>query len=291
MEEVSSERPLVTVLITAYNEAEHIEEAVRSVLAQTYDNLEAVVINDGSTDGTEDVLRQGFEDERLRVSDLRRNGRVTSLNHGLDAANGSFVAVLDADDQCMPGRIEKQVDYLLAHENVGVVGTYYHRKDGIRGEEYVRKYPTSDGAIRREMAKYIPISHSSAMYRKRAVMEVEGYDEDLADHEDLDLWIRIAQQWELANIPEPLVTRQIRKDSYWHDNFSPHARNLHLAKMNAKAVAEFALPSHYYSFPALRMLYSFLPTSLKRVARNYLSEIDEEEVSKEYSEEAGGVTF
>ena len=148
MNGASRESPLVTVLITAYNEADYIEEAVRSVLAQTYDHLEAVVINDGSTDETGDVLRRRFDDERLRVFNQERTGRVPSLNHGLDVANGAFVAVLDADDRCRPNRIERQVDYLLAHEDVGILGSYYHRKDGIRGEEYVRKYPTRDGPIR-----------------------------------------------------------------------------------------------------------------------------------------------
>ena len=127
----SEKKPLVTVLITAYNEADYIEGAVRSVLDQTYDNLEAVVVNDGSTDGTEGVLTRRFEDERLRVFDQGRNGRVTSLNHGLDAAKGTFVAVLDADDRCRPRRIERQVDYLLAHGEVGVVGSQYIRKDDV----------------------------------------------------------------------------------------------------------------------------------------------------------------
>ena len=275
----SGKKPLVTVLITAYNEADYIEGAVRSVLDQTYDNLEAVVVNDGSTDGTEGVLTRRFEDERLRVFDQGRNGRVTSLNHGLDAAKGTFVAVLDADDRCRPRRIERQVDYLLAHGEVGVVGSQYIRKDNVRGEEYVRKYPTRDGLIRREMAKYIPISHSCAMYRKRAVVEAGGYDEALSDHEDLDLWIRLAQDWTLANIPEPLVLRHIRDDSYWHRNFSAHARNVHLAKLNARAVSDLSLPFYYYAFPLARLAYSWLPDAVKRVARRLLSNIEEQDLA------------
>jgi len=279
MEDASSERPLVSVLLTAYNEADYIEDAVRSVLAQTYDNLEVVVVNDGSTDDTEAVLRQRFNDDRLRVLNQRRQGRVLSLNRGLEAANGAFVAVVDADDRCIPDRIKRQVDYLSTHEEVGIVGSYYYRKDGIRREEYVRKYPISDGPIRREMAKYIPISHSCAMYRMQAVAEAGGYDESLADHEDLDLWIRVAQNWKLANIPEPLVVRHIRSDSYWHRNFNACARSMHLAKLNARAVAELRLSWYYYVFPVMRVLYTGLPTRLKHLARLLLSEIKEEDVT------------
>lgn len=283
MEGVSGKRPLVTVLITAYNEADFIEEAVRSVLAQTYDNLEAVVINDGSTDGTEDVLRRGFQDERLRVFDLGRNGRGASLNHGLDVANGTFVAVLDADDWCMPRRIEKQVEYLLRHEDVGVVGSYCHRKDDIRKEEFIREYPTIDGHIRKEMAKYIPIAHSSAIFRKCAVIQVGGYDESLPDHEDLDLWIRVAQKWKLANIPEPLVMRHIRSDSYWHRNFGVHTRNVHLARLNAKAVRELSLPFYLYTYPMARLMYPWLPNSVKRIVRRLGSDIEEQDLEADSS--------
>lgn len=267
----------MTVLITAYNEADYIEGAVRSVLVQTYENLEVVVVDDGSTDGTGDVLRGRVQDERVRVVDQDRAGRVTSLNHGLRVANGPYIAVLDADDRCMPERIGTQVGYLLSHEDVGVVGAHYHRKDRIRGEEHIRKYPTADGTIRREMAKYIPIAHSCAMYRKQTVMKLGGYDEGLEDHEDLDLWIRVAQNWRLANIPEPLVVRHIRSDSYWHRNFSAHARNIHLAKINARAVTELSLPVYLYAFPIARLAYSWLPVPLKRMTRHLLSSIEEED--------------
>jgi glycosyltransferase involved in cell wall biosynthesis len=224
------------------------------------------------------VLRRRFADERLRVFNQERKGRVPSLNHGLDVSNGVFVAVLDADDRCRPNRIERQVDYLSAHEDVGVVGSYYHRKDGIRGEEYVRKYPTRDGTIRREMAKYIPISHSCAMYRMRAVVEAGGYDERLTDHEDLDLWIRIARNWRLANIPEPLVVRHIRNDSYWHRNFDAQARNVHLARLNAKAVWDLSLPFYYYAYPLARLVYPWLPDSVKRIVRRFGSGIEEQDL-------------
>mgnify|MGYP006280409945 CR=1 FL=1 len=281
MEGTSPESPLVTVLITAYNEADYIEDAVQSVLVQTYDNLEVVVINDGSSDETDDVLRRRFDDARLRVFNQERNGRAPSLNYGLEAADGTFVAVLDADDRCRPNRIETQVDHLLAHERVGVVGSYYHRKDAIRGEEYVRKYPSGDGAIRREMAKYIPISHSCAMYRMRAVAEVGGYNERLTDHEDLDLWIRVAQNWKLANIPEPLVVRHIRNDSYWHRNFDAHARNVHLARLNAKAVRALSLPFYYYAYPVARLVYPWLPDSVKRIVRRFGSNIEEQDLESD----------
>ena len=280
MEKVSDRRPPVTVLITAYNEVDYIAGAVRSALVQAYDNLEVVVIDDGSTDGTEDMLKQRFGDDRLKVFSLDRSGRGKSLNYGLDVADGTFVAVLDADDRCLPGRIKKQVDFLENNKDVGVVGSEYVRLDKIRNEFHIRKYPICDREIRREMSKYIPLAHSSVMFRRRAVESVGGYNKSLCSHVDFELWIRVAQNWKLANIPEPLVVRHIRSDSYWHRNFGAHARNAHLAKLNARAVAELSLPFYYYAFPIARLAYSLLPDRLKRTVRHLLSDIEEQDLEE-----------
>ena len=166
------------------------------------------------------------------------------------------------------------------NKEVGVVGTNYVRIDSIRNEIHIRRYPEEDRIIRREMSKYIPIAHSSVMFRRRAAIEVGGYDESLSDHEDLDLWMRVAKNWKLANIPEPLVVRHIRSDSYWHRNFGAHARNAHLAKLNARAVAELSLPFYYYAFPIARLAYSWLPVPLKRITRRLVSDIEEQDLEE-----------
>ena len=269
---------LTSVVITVYNEEEHIEGAVNSVLKQTYNNLELIVINDGSEDETEGTLRKNFDDKRMKLINIGRKGRTRALNCGVEAANGQFVAILDADDRCLPRRVERQAEFLSNHKDVGVVGCDYIRKDTLRNEKYVRSYPKNDKSIRKEMAKYIPLAHSCVMFRRQAIMEAGGYDERLADHEDLDLWIRVAQNWELANIPEPLVVRQIRSDSYWHSQFETHSRDMHLAKVNARAVGALSLPYHYYLFPLARLIYSWLPTPLKRVARRLSSGIEESDI-------------
>ena len=116
------------------------------------------------------------------------------------------------------------------------------------------------------------------MFRKEAVTEVGGYNESLTDHEDLDLWIRVAQNWKLANIPEPLVVRHIRSDSYWHRNFDAHARNVHLARLNAKAVRDLSLPFYYYAYPLARLMYPWLPDAVKRVVRRFGSGIEEQDL-------------
>ena len=117
------------------------------------------------------------------------------------------------------------------------------------------------------------------MFRKEAVTEVGGYNESLTDHEDLDLWIRVAQNWKLANIPEPLVVRHIRNDSYWHRNYDAHARNMHLARLNAKAVRDLSLPFYHYAYPLARLMYPWLPDSVKRIVRRLGSGIEEQDLA------------
>lgn len=269
--------PKVSVLITAHNEEENIEGAVRSVLGQSYPNLEVIAISDGSEDTTVDMLEQ-FTHEDLRIYDQDKRGRVESLNRGVDLAAGAFIAILDADDRSLPGRIEKQARFLDEHQTVGVVGSSYVRRDMVRGERYIRNFPTHDREIRKAMAKCVPIAHSSAMIRKSSICDVNGYAESDYGLEDMDLWIRIARDWRLANIPEPLILRNIRQDSHWRSVTNRHLRNARLARLTARAVHELSLPFYYYVFPLARLAYSGLPVPLKRVTRRLLSSIEEQDL-------------
>jgi glycosyltransferase involved in cell wall biosynthesis len=270
----------VSVIMPVYNEEKNISESIESILSQDCKVLELIIINDGSEDSTEDIIYNEYgRDKRVRLFNQDNKGFSYSLNKALRASSHDFVARMDADDRCLSGRIEKQSSFLEDNKEVGVVGSDYVRIDNIRNEKYVRRYPKEDEEIRKDMAKYIPISHSSVMFRKEAVTEVGGYNESLTDHEDLDLWIRVAQNWKLANIPEPLVVRHIRNDSYWHRNYDAHARNMHLARLNAKAVRDLSLPFYHYAYPLARLMYPWLPDSVKRIVRRLGSGIEEQDLA------------
>lgn len=271
----------VSLIMAAFNEEESIKGAIESVLNQKYTKFDLIVINDGSEDKTKEIIESMYEEDcKVRLINQRNRGLAYSLNKAIKVSKSEFIARLDADDRCLPGRFEKQVSFLRQNEKVGVVGSDYLRIDDIRDKNHIRGYPKKDKKIRRAMSKYIPIAHSSVMFRRRAVVEVGGYNESLSDHEDLDLWIRVAKNWKLANIPEPLIVRHIRSDSYWHRNFSRHARNVHLAKLNARAVKELSLPFYYYVFPLARLAYSWLPIRLKRTVRHLLSDIEEQDLEE-----------
>jgi len=270
------DKPMVSVIMPAFNEQRTIERAIRSILAQTYENFELIIINDGSTDKTADIL-ETFLDPRIRVlTNPTTQGVAKSMNIGIRASKGKYIARMDADDYCMPQRLEKQVQFLEAHPDVAVLGTAYYHKDRIRGEEFVRVFPLEDSSIKREMAKYIPICQGGVMIRKQALVDVGLYNENCEDLEDLELWIRMGAKYKFANLEEPLYVYDLRKEtSFFHSRYSTMERNLKLVKLSFRAIRQFNLPLYYYAFPIGRLVYPLLPNFIKRMVRRTASKIRE----------------
>lgn len=271
-------KPKVSVVMTVYNEEDWIRRSVISVLNQTYEDFELVIVNDGSTDRTREILESEFSDRRIKIFNRENRSRVKALNQAVNVSMGEYIAILDADDYCLPERLKKQVEFLDRNPSVGIVGTAYYRYDEIRKEKCIRRYPTEDEQIRKEMAKYIPMAHSSVMMRKSCLEKTGHYNEQFDTLQDMELFIRIAKKYKLSNLREPLMVRDIRSDSFFHRSFKQSYRNRLLVRLNLKAIKELSLPMKYYFFPLGRMVYFWLPNSLKRIARKFFSSIDEENI-------------
>lgn len=266
--------PAVSVVITTYNEAEYIESALDSLLAQTLEDVEIVVVDDGSEDDTVERVR-AYDAESIRLLERAHVGRSAALNCGIRHADADYVAIVDPDDPSRPDRLEVQYRFLESRPEVGAVGSAYEAVDRIRGERYVRHYPTEHEEIVAAMAKYIPIAHSSMMARTDAIEAAGYYDESADAIVDLDLLLRIGQHYRLANLEEPLIRREIRPDSSFHSMYTPLKRRLRLLSLNMAAVDAFALPWYYRAYPPLHLLYSVLPARLKRPIRRRFSAIRE----------------
>jgi glycosyltransferase involved in cell wall biosynthesis len=200
--------PRVTVLLAVKDGLPWLREAIESVLSQTFGDFELLLVDDGSTDGTADVA-EAYGDQRIRVLRNERNlGQVPSLNRGLREARGEYVARLDADDVCLPDRLQRQLAVLDADPSVALVGTWMDVVDErgrlwarLRG--HVRDYPEFLFAI---LADRYPWGHPSLMFRRDSVLELGGYDETLAPSEDKDLYRRLALARHGARgLEEPLV--------------------------------------------------------------------------------------
>lgn len=259
--------PLVTCVITVYNEARLIETAVRSLLDQTVRDIEVLVINDGSTDQTSNVLAR-INDHRLRAVDIPRAGRAAALTKACAFARGHYIANLDADDSSYLHRLERQTTYLDVHPEHAWLGCGEARVDSQRNEVFSRIYPPDDADIRRMAAKCIPYCHSGVMFRRSLLDEGLNYDPAQPFLIDFEFFLRVAARHKVANLPEPLVKRYVRGESYFQSRFSRARQNRRLALLCARAVREFGLPLHYYLYPLARLVYPWLPNSLKRRVRS-----------------------
>lgn len=212
--------PRVSVLTTLYNKGPFVEEAVQSILDNTFTDFELLVVDDASTDdGLERVRR--FSDPRIRILASEVNtGRAAAANRGYDSARGDYVAVLDADDIAHPERLAKQVAFMDAHPEVGVCGSYA-RVFGTR--DRVATWPTTDEEARGVMLFQDPLLYGSAMIR-RSVLEpnhVRCHSEWRAPGMDYLFLLAIAQHTRMATLPEPLTNYRLGEQNFrhGHDHF------------------------------------------------------------------------
>jgi len=208
------ERPKVTVLMSVYNGAKYIREAIDSILNQTFKDFEFLIIDDGSTDSSAEIIRS-YSDPRIRLIQNEKNiGLTRSLNNCVKLARGEYIARQDADDISFPHRLERQVRFLDEHENVGVVSSSIVKINEGGEEIGTWRLSTDNDVIKQNLMRDInQFSHPSSMFRKKCAERVGAYREQLKASEDYDLWLRIAEEFEVSNIKEPLCKYRVRPDS------------------------------------------------------------------------------
>ncbi|MBV9762421.1 MAG: glycosyltransferase [Acidobacteriaceae bacterium] len=196
----------VSVVMPVFNAERFLAEAMESVLAQSFEDFEAIAVDDGSTDGSAGILeRYARRDGRLRVFQRGHQRLPAALNFGCARAEGRYIARMDADDIAMPERLERQVKFLEAHPRVAILGTQIERirQDGARMN--VERVPLEHAEIEANMQRICCLFHPTVMMRAEAVRELGGYREAFFGAEDHDLWLRAAERYELANLPDVLL--------------------------------------------------------------------------------------
>lgn len=203
------------VVLPVKNGLPYLEEAIESIRAQTFDDFALFVIDDGSSDETASLVASlADRDSRIKPIDCAGEGLIDALNQGLTLSSSPFIARMDADDISMPTRFEKQISYLRAHTDVDVVGCWTELIDK-RGNllDAIEKYPPSPTEIRRQLlSNKNPLAHPTVMMRSDRVKTLGGYRKPLKAAEDFDLWLRMAETGELANIAEPLLKYRLHPD-------------------------------------------------------------------------------
>lgn len=210
--------PKVSVVMSAMNGDPWIDECIQSVLAQTLQDYEFIIIDDGSTDGTWEKIKS-YDDSRIRAFTQKNIGIAASANRGLALARGPYMARIDQDDVMLPTRLEKQFSFLEAHQNIVLVCTYAQLiYEFDLSDDYYRA-PVSSTALRLRLVFENPVVQPCVLVRTAAVKALGCYDEspEFYSSSDFELWTKLAKDHGFGTIPEALTRYRVRRNSVSHD--------------------------------------------------------------------------
>ncbi len=221
--------PTVSVLMAVYNAQRYLAEAIESVLRQTYQDFEFVIIDDGSTDASPGIVAcYAALDRRVRLYRQDNAGLATALNRGIEMARGVYVARMDADDVCLPQRLERQVHAMDTDANLALVagGVTWINSEGLELGQWAISIPPA--AMRSALHSRNKIIHPTVLFRKVAVSSAGGYRPAFRYAQDYDLWLRLAEQGSLACVPEVVLKYRL------------HGSQLSVASVEGQALAAVA---------------------------------------------------
>jgi glycosyltransferase involved in cell wall biosynthesis len=235
---VETSTPLVSVVIPVRNGAAYLDDAITSARGQTLEQIEIIIVDDGSTDESAAVARRhADEDPRVRLVEQQHAGLAMARNHGMRAARAPWIALLDSDDIAAPMRLEREVDFLRSNPGVAAVGTYgWHM--GSRGHRFgvVQVGPTDVQHLERLRAagEVIYLLTPSAMFSRDIALELGGFRESQGFAEDVDLWTRMAEHHLVLALPERLLSYRVHAQSSSTTHFFRQMRNTLLVRENAQ---------------------------------------------------------
>ncbi len=211
MNKIKSNIPKISVVMSVYNGEKYLAEAIESILNQTYTNFEFIIVNDGSKDGSLEMIQKYMKkDERIVFIDRENKGLPYSLNEGISIAKGEYIARMDADDISLPSRFEKQIKY-MEENKLDVCGTFMEQfKTDSLYKNFI-KHPTTNENIRFTLSFFSCLVHPTVMLKKE-VFDKAQYDENCKQAQDYQLWVDCAKEdFVFGNIPEILLNYRIHE--------------------------------------------------------------------------------
>jgi glycosyltransferase involved in cell wall biosynthesis len=187
--------PDVTVLMPVYNGERFVAETVESVLRQTHAGFEFIIVDDGSTDATRDIVGR-FDDPRIRLVRLPRSGISAALNCGIRQARAPLIARIDADDLMEPQRLERQLAFVRARPEIGGAASYYRiidERSALRGAFKVPLHDVADVERHLRLGGWLIYPHPTVIFRRDLALELGGYDHAFEVSEDVDFFLRMAE--------------------------------------------------------------------------------------------------
>ena len=231
--------PPVSVIMAVHNGAQYVAEAIESVLCQTHQGFEFIVVDDGSTDATSKILAEYVaRDGRIEVISQVNTDQPESLNRALAAASNDWVAVLDADDVCMPHRLDAQLRMIQQEPSIRVLGASAVLIDSngeIRG---IRHHPPNSVSEYRKMVRendVFRVAHPSVIMHRPTILALGGYDPSFGPAADAELWSRVSDDHVIVNLPEPVIYYRIHSDSMSVRRFGEQQRKFRWLRARQEA--------------------------------------------------------
>ncbi len=264
----------VSVIIPTYNRAHLIGRAINSVLNQTHQGFELIVVDDGSTDNTEDVTKE-FQQKDERVIYLRHKqnkGGSAARNTGIKASKGKYIAFLDSDDEWLPEKLEKQINmFNIVPDNIGLIYCGYYKILEKNGEILKEIIPIYKGDAYIKMLKRCILGSPTPLVRKNCFERVGLFDENLPSCQDWDMWIRVAKYYNFDFIKESLAKYYIHGNQISANlNNKILSRKIILEKYQEDLLKNFQIISFHYN--NLGLLYS-LSGKLSEARKNFIYSI------------------
>lgn len=199
------ENPAISVILAVYNGEKYLKASIESILAQSFPYFELIIIDDGSTDRSVEII-SFFQDPRIILIKQKNKGLASALNSGINISRGKYIARVDADDIALPERFKKQYEFMEKNPQCVAVGSWANWIDMDGKYLYTMRWSADPAELKRRLPFKVPIPHAGSLYRKDTIVAVGGYKNvgQLFLMEDLLLMIDLAKKGEFANIQEPL---------------------------------------------------------------------------------------
>ena len=203
-------QPLVSVVMVVRNVEQFLAEAIESIVRQTFDDFEFVILDFGSTDRSKAIASAfAAQDSRIRLHEVPTCGLAEARNAACFFARGKYIAIQDADDISMPDRLLWQVEFMEKHQDIGLLGGASQWVDPQARPLWTLNFPTEDSEIRSAFATRCPFTQTAILMRREAFLEVKGYRAVFTQTEDYDLWLRISEHFRCANLKQVVVKYRI----------------------------------------------------------------------------------
>lgn len=256
--------PKISVVMSVYNGARYLKEAVDSILNQTFTDFEFLIVDDCSNDNSPQILKEYSEkDNRIKIITNEFNlGLTKNLNKMIGQAKGEYIARFDCDDVSLPLRFERQVKFLDQNTKVAFISSWSNLMDDNGKIFKTVKYPTDNLELKKILIKYNPFFHPAVMMRKSALDDVGYYDESWRFAQDYELWLRIARKYQIANIPEILLN--YRETSGSITGSKNKLQTGFVMKAKKKAIREGQYPKWNYVYLFRQYLNLIVPVKVRK---------------------------